>query len=43
MEIMDTYVDHCTGKKDKRPALSRLMADAKQRNLTMPGITPRLG
>jgi DNA invertase Pin-like site-specific DNA recombinase len=30
-EIMDTYVDRCTGKKDKRPALSRLMADAKQR------------
>jgi len=30
-QLVDNYIDHCTGKKEKRPALSRLMADAKQR------------
>jgi DNA invertase Pin-like site-specific DNA recombinase len=30
-DLVETYTDTCSGKKDKRPELNRLMADAKQR------------
>src|ERR1019366_8675917 len=28
-EIVGEYIDHCTGSKESRPELNRLMADAK--------------
>ena len=32
-QIAGEYVDTCTGSKDRRPALDRLMADAKRRKI----------
>jgi DNA invertase Pin-like site-specific DNA recombinase len=32
-QIVEVYVDHVTGSKDSRPALNRLMSDAKQRRI----------
>jgi DNA invertase Pin-like site-specific DNA recombinase len=34
--VAGTYVDHISGAKEKKPELSRMMADAKQRRFDAP-------